>query len=157
MIRRPALIALPSILLVALGAVACSSEDDGGSASGIPTVVVTTSILGDVVANVVGDAAEVEVLMPPGVDPHEFELSAAQAASLQEADAVVANGLGFEAGIERRFAQCLATFCQCRLELALELIEGLARPRPLGDRQGTHALHEVGDPALLAQQRHPRG
>lgn len=99
MIRRPALIALPSILLVALGAVACSSEDDGGSASGIPTVVVTTSILGDVVANVVGDAAEVEVLMPPGVDPHEFELSAAQAASLQEADAVVANGLGFEAGM----------------------------------------------------------
>lgn len=99
MIRRPALIALPTILLVALGAVACSSEDDGGSASGIPTVVVTTSILGDVVANVVGDAAEVEVLMPPGVDPHEFELSAAQAASLQEADAVVANGLGFEAGM----------------------------------------------------------
>ncbi len=99
MIRRPALIALPTVLLVALGAGACSSEDDGGSASGIPTVVVTTSILGDVVANVVGDAAEVEVLMPPGVDPHEFELSAAQAASLQEADAVVANGLGFEAGM----------------------------------------------------------
>ena len=100
MIRRPALIT-PSalLLLVVVGLGACSSEGDGSSASGTPTVVVTTSILGDVVANVVGDAAEVEVLMPPGVDPHEFELSAAQAASLQEADAIVANGLGFEAGM----------------------------------------------------------
>lgn len=99
MIRRPAVLALPVLLLVA-GLGACSSDDGGdGSASGTPTVVVTTSILGDVVANVVGEAAEVEVLMPPGVDPHEFELSAAQAAQLQEADAIVANGLGFEAGM----------------------------------------------------------
>ena len=90
--------ALVAIALFALAATACSS-DGSTSSSSTPTVVVTTSILGDVVENIVGDAAEVEVLMPAGVDPHEFELSAAQAAEMQEADVIVANGLGFEAGM----------------------------------------------------------
>lgn len=60
------------------------------------TVVATTSILGDIVSNVVGDAGTVEVLMGPGVDPHSFQASAAQAASLRQADLVVANGLQLE-------------------------------------------------------------
>ena len=38
--------------------------------------------------------------MPPGADPHEFALSARQAADLREADLVVANGGGFEAGLD---------------------------------------------------------
>jgi zinc/manganese transport system substrate-binding protein len=64
-----------------------------------PLVVATTSILGDVVERLVGDDAEVEVLMPRGADPHDFELSARQAASLRDADLVVANGLELEIGI----------------------------------------------------------
>ena len=59
-------------------------------------VVTTTSILGDVVENLVGEDATVEVLMGPGVDPHAFEPSAAQAAVLRDADLVVANGLLLE-------------------------------------------------------------
>ena len=96
--HRPRLLVALTVPALLLGAVACSSDGGAGSADG-PTVAATTSILGDVVENVVGDAAEVVVLMPAGVDPHEFELSAAQAAQLQEADAIVANGLGFEAGL----------------------------------------------------------
>jgi zinc/manganese transport system substrate-binding protein len=53
-----------------------------------------------VVENLVGDDARVEVLMPPGADPHEFALSARQAADLREADLVVANGGGFEEGFD---------------------------------------------------------
>ncbi len=62
-------------------------------------VVVTTSILGDIVSNVAGDAAEVEVLMPLGANPHAFEPSARQAARLREADLIVANGVGLEEGL----------------------------------------------------------
>ena len=62
--------------------------------------MVTTSVLGDVVENLVGDAAEVEVIMPPNADPHDFQASAQQAAALREADLVVVNGAGFEAGLE---------------------------------------------------------
>jgi zinc/manganese transport system substrate-binding protein len=58
--------------------------------------VVTTTILGDLVSQLVGDDADVDVLMPPGADPHDYEPSAAQAASVRKADLVVANGLGLE-------------------------------------------------------------
>ena len=98
--RRIAIaIAFVALGVLALAATACSSDGSTSSSSTTPTVIVTTSILGDVVENIVGDAAEVEVLMPAGVDPHEFELSAAQAAAMQEADVIVANGLGLEAGM----------------------------------------------------------
>jgi zinc/manganese transport system substrate-binding protein len=59
-------------------------------------VVATTSILGDVVGNLVGDDGTVEVIMQPGADPHGFQPSASDAAMLREADLVVANGLQLE-------------------------------------------------------------
>ncbi|WP_309128198.1 metal ABC transporter substrate-binding protein [Microbacterium sp.] len=64
-----------------------------------PTVYVTTNILGDVAAAIAGDDLEVVVLMPPGADPHSFELSAQQAAGMRDADLIVANGLGLEEGL----------------------------------------------------------
>ncbi len=62
-------------------------------------MVVTTAILGDVVTELVGDAAAVEVIMPPNADPHDFAPSAQQAALMRDADALVMNGLGFEEGL----------------------------------------------------------
>ncbi len=84
--------------VVALVAAGCGTDGDESVDSG-PHVVVTTSILGDVVENLVGDAAEVEVVMPPNADPHDFAASARQAASMRTADALVINGLGFEEGL----------------------------------------------------------
>jgi zinc/manganese transport system substrate-binding protein len=66
-----------------------------------PTVVVTTNILGDVVENVVGDAAQVTTLMKPNADPHSFEISAQEASLLSRADLVVSNGLGLEEGLQQ--------------------------------------------------------
>jgi zinc/manganese transport system substrate-binding protein len=65
----------------------------------LPLVVATTSVLGDVVSTIVGGDAVVEVLMPPGADPHDFEPSARQAARLRDATLVVANGLQLEVGL----------------------------------------------------------
>jgi len=86
---------------------ACSSSDSAsvgiaagaGNDSDSLLVVATTTILGDVIANVIGDQARLEVLVPIGVDPHEYKISSRQAALIQEADLVVANGLGFEEGL----------------------------------------------------------
>jgi zinc/manganese transport system substrate-binding protein len=87
--------------LVARAALAgCAGDGGGGDAGGRPSVVVTTSILGEVVGEVVGDAAEVEVLMPVGADPHEFSPSARQAEAVAGADLVVVNGAGLEASLE---------------------------------------------------------
>ncbi len=88
-------------LLSAAGAAlvisACGSTSVDGPGL---TVVATTTVLGDVVSNVVGGDADVVVLTPVGVDPHDFQPSAAQVAELNRADLVVANGLGLEEGLE---------------------------------------------------------
>lgn len=86
---------------LALGACAAPADSAGNGAGDRPTIVVTTNILGDVVENVVGDAAEVTTLMKPNADPHSFEISAQEAGLLSRADLVVSNGLGLEEGLQQ--------------------------------------------------------
>ena len=93
--RSVAMLAVIAGLLPA-ALMGCSSDDP---ADGTVSIVTTTTILGDLVRNVVGESAEVEVLMPVGVNPHEFQASAQQVAAIQRADLVVANGLGLEDGL----------------------------------------------------------
>jgi zinc/manganese transport system substrate-binding protein len=93
------LVRLLPIGALVVGVAACG-DDDGSGGDGASRVVVTTSVLGDVVRELVGDDVEVEVLMPPGADPHDFAPSSKQAAVLREAGLVVTNGLGFEVGLE---------------------------------------------------------
>ena len=78
---------------------ACGSGGGSASSSHGASIVVTSNILGDVVRHLVGDAAAVEVVMPPNADPHEFSASARQAADMRSADVLVVNGLGFESGL----------------------------------------------------------
>ncbi|MFE1168330.1 zinc ABC transporter substrate-binding protein AztC [Nocardiopsis sp. NPDC058789] len=94
--RLPLAVLAASSLTLTL--VSCSSEGDGTG------VVVTTNILGDVTARIVGDQAPVTVLMPPDTDPHSFAISAREAATLENADLVVHNGLGLEEGVARNVA-----------------------------------------------------
>ncbi len=65
----------------------------------VPSVVVTTEVLGAVVAELVGDAGEVTVLMPGGANPHTFAPSARDAERISRADVVVSNGLDLEEGL----------------------------------------------------------
>lgn len=101
--RWPAPVAVCVALVLMLSG--CSMLDGGrGSAGGAgdrPTIVVTTNILGDVVDNVVGDAADVTTLMKPNADPHSFEISVQEAGLLDSADLVVSNGLGLEEGLQQ--------------------------------------------------------
>jgi zinc/manganese transport system substrate-binding protein len=93
-----------AIAALALGIAACGggsvaspgAEPDAGGGDDPISVVATTSILGDVVSQLVGDDGEVTVLMGPGVDPHAYAPSARDGAAMREADLVVANGLQLE-------------------------------------------------------------
>jgi zinc/manganese transport system substrate-binding protein len=92
--------AAAALPVLALALAACGDDDDAAGASGDrPQVVVTTNVLGDVVSDLVGDEAAVEVIMPPGTAPHEFQASAQQVAAMRDADALVTNGAGFEEGL----------------------------------------------------------
>jgi zinc/manganese transport system substrate-binding protein len=96
-----------------------------------PLVVATHSILGDVVGELIGDDLDLIVLMGPDVDPHDFALSAAEAARLRDAELVVANGLGLEPGLDAALDAAASDGVQV-LRLA-ELVE----PLPFAD--GGHA------------------
>jgi zinc/manganese transport system substrate-binding protein len=82
--------------VIALTATACGGDGPSAGADHRPRVVVTTSILGDVVREVLGQQADVEVIMPVGADPHEFAPSTRQAEAMQDADLLVVNGAGLE-------------------------------------------------------------
>src|SRR5690554_3732642 len=82
------------------GATGAGDADSGGGEGNGLSIVATTTILGDVTAEVAGSAAEVTVLMEAGADPHGFEPSARQLAEMQQADLIVANGGNLEQNLE---------------------------------------------------------
>ena len=51
-------------------------------------------------SDLVGESAEVRVLIPNGVDPHEWEPSAKDVEAINKAALVVANGLNLEEGLD---------------------------------------------------------
>ncbi|MCG8376182.1 MAG: metal ABC transporter substrate-binding protein, partial [Chlorobiales bacterium] len=86
--------------------VACSpSVTDAGR----PSVVASTGIVGDVVAQVAGDHVDLTTLIDPGSDPHSFEPSPADLSTMEEAQLIILNGFGLE-------------------ESLVELVEGLDDP-----------------------------
>lgn len=86
------------ILLLLFGLSACRPTPTTGpvDAARPLQVVATTSIVGDVVQRVGGDAIDVQVLMPAGVDPHSFEPTPRQVAAMSDADLIFSHGLNLE-------------------------------------------------------------
>jgi ABC-type Zn uptake system ZnuABC Zn-binding protein ZnuA len=67
-------------------------------------VVATTSIVSDVVQNVGGERIALTTLMPLGADPHAFEPTPQNMASIVDAHVVYASGAGLEAFLESLMA-----------------------------------------------------
>jgi ABC-type Zn uptake system ZnuABC Zn-binding protein ZnuA len=62
-------------------------------------VVATTSIIGDVVAQVGGEAIELTVLMGAGQDPHSYEPGAKDLTAVADAHVIFINGWDLEEGL----------------------------------------------------------
>ena len=103
--RTPARLVAVAVAAALLTVLAACGGDDGGAATGRPTVVVTTSPLGALVRDLVGDTADVEVLIPNDLDPHDFQPSVKDAERLARADLIVSNGAELETGLEGAIAQ----------------------------------------------------
>ncbi len=92
----------------ALLAAACSGDptpEPPDAGAEIPTILVTTSIWADVVANVACDGlADVEGIIPVGSDPHGYEPSLRDTERMTTASLVVANGLTLEGRLENTLA-----------------------------------------------------
>jgi zinc/manganese transport system substrate-binding protein len=73
----------------------------GQPPSGKKQIVVTYSVLGSLVRELVGAQADVVVSAPNGLDPHDWEPSARDIERINKADLVIQNGLGLEGGLEK--------------------------------------------------------
>jgi len=135
------------VLVFSMLAISCGGSDSAATTMpNRPSVVVTYSILGAVVADVVGDAADVTVLMPNGSDPHEWQPSAKDIEKLQHADLIVTNGLGLEAGLVDVLKQ--AQDDHVDIFVATDHIT----PRRVGEGEGTDPTDE--DQSVGAQDPH---
>jgi zinc/manganese transport system substrate-binding protein len=96
------------VVMLALVGTSCSQSSDDDAAGGGVRVVATTTMIGDIARNIVGDSGTVEILLPTGADPHDFQPSSSQVASIYAADLVIANGLGLEEGLSDVLAAAAA-------------------------------------------------
>ena len=100
------------VLLVGMAAWGCGDGSHGDPGVDTadpkkPVVVVTTTILEDVVRHIAGNDARVHGVMRVGEDPHVYEVRPQDARAIAEADLVLANGFHLEAtlgGVIGRYA-----------------------------------------------------
>ncbi|MBM4442550.1 MAG: zinc ABC transporter substrate-binding protein [Candidatus Rokubacteria bacterium] len=87
-------------LTVALGLLGCQEAAPKVEAPK-PVVVASFYPLYEFARQVAGDRAEVVSLVPPGVEPHDWEPAPADVARVEKAAVFIYNGAGFDPGAER--------------------------------------------------------
>lgn len=110
-------------ILILILSSACRLEEQ--TFTGPMHIVVTTGIIEDGVERIVGDSAEVSVLMGPGTDPHLYAPTPGDIELLDEADVIVSNGLH----LEGKMAEMLQKYSQEKpvIEVAQGIDEKLYR------------------------------
>jgi ABC-type Zn uptake system ZnuABC Zn-binding protein ZnuA len=85
-----------TLLIAGAAALAACSAGTGNGSSDRPRVVATTTQVGSVASEIGGDAIELTVLLEPGIEAHDFELTPEDGAALEQADLVLISGAGLE-------------------------------------------------------------
>ena len=97
-LSRRLLLVLAIIGLVTAACGATTAENPNGTSGGErPQIVATTAILGNVLDHIVGDVADVAVLVPRDENPATYRPTSEDADLLDDADLIVMIGLGYEA------------------------------------------------------------
>jgi len=109
-LRKTTLLFLPLLILLSFSISAGGQEersvDTINTIPDIPQIiqqigeklqlVASTTIIGDVLSQIAGDVADIEVIMIPGQNPHSFEPVPGNLRSVEEADLIFVNGFGLE-------------------------------------------------------------
>jgi len=82
----------------------CSGDPTAGTAAAVPTVVTGAYPFAFVAEQVGGDGVDVVNLTPPGVEPHDIEISPQQTAQVSDADVIVTLP-GFQPAFDEVVAQ----------------------------------------------------
>ena len=76
---------------------ACAPQTSGEiTGEGVPSVVAVNAALADMTRNIAGERVGIEVLIPPGADPHTFQPAPQDVAKIANSQLLIANGAGLE-------------------------------------------------------------
>ncbi len=78
----------------------CARRDAVLDTHEVARVLATTTIIGDIVSRIAGDAVVLEVLLPYNADPHDYILRPADLATVSNAHLIFINGAGLEGQME---------------------------------------------------------
>lgn len=150
------LLRLCLLLLLSHVMCGCSSSRDGNQTAASPEphtysgdypikIVATTGQVAELISRVGGEHVEVEALMAPGVDPHLYRPIASDIKKLDEADAILYNGLHLEGRMTEIFEQL------AKRKLTLAVTSGLVArkdkrlrtPPEFADAYDPHVWHDV--------------
>ena len=96
MTRRPLWLLASTLALL----LASCSPNEASNPSGSPTVVAAFYPVQEAAQRVGGEAVQVVSLTPPGVEPHDLELTPDSVEQIQSADVVLYLGGGFQPAVE---------------------------------------------------------
>lgn len=88
-----------TLIALLLTSAACGGTSGSASASASTSgyrVVATTSVFADLARLALGDAVQIDSIVPAGIDVHTFEPAPSDAAKIAAADLILMNGLGLD-------------------------------------------------------------
>jgi zinc/manganese transport system substrate-binding protein len=126
--RSSGILCFMAVVVLSAG---CAPQPTGGF-----QVLATETFLGDMAQNVAGSRVKVDVLLPAGVDPHEFQPTPQDAIKIERSKVLVINGLGLEAWLTNSLLQNAS---------GASLVVATDGLKPLADPSGQH---NQGDPHM---------
>jgi ABC-type Zn uptake system ZnuABC Zn-binding protein ZnuA len=120
-----------------------------GAAPGTLRVVATTSIIADWARIVGGDDIDVNTLVGPNGDPHEFEPAPADSISLSQADLIFENGLGLENWLDKLYSSAQSPAKRIVVTDGIEVRHAPAHENENSDDRDPHAWQNVADAAVM--------
>ncbi len=131
---------------IIVGLSGCSSETktadkvapEAANSTNKPTVAVSFYPLAFVAERLVGDVAKVVNLTPPGVEPHDLEVSPDQAGIIEDAKLVIMMGQGLQPSVEDAAAR--------RSSGVTSLLDLLGVTNPGNDKRAEENFDSASDP-----------
>jgi ABC-type Zn uptake system ZnuABC Zn-binding protein ZnuA len=120
----------------------CAGASTAGSSGGKLTVVTTTTVFADMVANVGGDLVSVTSIVPKNADVHTFEPRPADVRTVAEAKLLVMNGLGLDDWLQKTITDASAAGTPL-LQLGVDLPGVTLLPGETPDTENPHLWMDV--------------
>ncbi|SEA58298.1 metal ABC transporter substrate-binding protein [Paenibacillus sp. 276b] len=105
--------------------------------------------------NVAGDLANVHTLVPAGMEPHDWEPTPQDIASIEKADVLVYNGAGMESWIDQvTDSLSNAKLIQVEASHGIDLLEGSEEEEHDHEHADTTDTHDHADEATTEEHNH---